>query len=144
MIIGTVQQKDIRQLYISLINRAPKYRKNKLTELKREIHNFTVAVGYYHILQQLLNQEKLQKRYRSNEQHHPLDLTPRQRTVPQQQQNTHSSHVTWDAQWTQDRPHGRLTQAQLVQKGKGSHGTFCDHNKRNYKSLFTETLRLCK
>ena len=59
MTITAIQQTDKPQLCVYLINRPPKYRKNKLTELENEIDNSTVTGGEIIIFsQQLLELEK--------------------------------------------------------------------------------------
>ena len=127
---GAIQQKD-KTTIVCLPNRAPKYRKRRLTELKNEIHSITVAVGYYHLLSAIARPRKHCRQYidlRSSTT--LLDLTPKQRTVdPTTGEDTLYSgdmghtdgpktHHTVDSQ-----------ESQLVRKGKGSHRIFCDHNK---------------
>lgn len=116
---------------IYLINRAPKYRKCKLTELKYEIHNITVAVGYYHLHSAIARTRKHCRQYIDLRNSTTLlDLTPKQRTV--HPTTVEGTFYSGDMGHT-DGPKTDHTvdshESQLVRNGKGSHGIFCDHNK---------------
>ena len=109
---------------IYLINRAPKYRKNKLTELKREIHNFTVAIGYYLLSAIARTRKNCRKDTDLRNSTTLLDLTPKQRTVEYTFFSSDMEHT--DGRKTDHTVD--LHKSQLVRKGKGSHRIVCDHN----------------
>ena len=112
---------------IYLIIGAPKYRKQKLTELENEIDNSMVTVREIIIFSQQFatTRKNCRKDIDLRNSTTLLVLTPKQRTVEYTFFSSDMEHTDGlKTDHTVD-----LHKSQLVQKGKGSHRIVCDHNK---------------
>lgn len=131
---------------VYLINRAPNYRKRRLTELKNEIHSITVPVGYYHLLSAIARPGKHCRRYIDLRNSTALlDLTPKQRTVdPTTGEDTVYSGDMGHTDGPQTHHTVDSHESQLVRKVKDHTEHSVTITKPNYKSVtvgvFTETL----